>query len=539
MRRHDQRSVVRQAIARGRVAAAIAIATLASVGSPLSAAADPAKARPTTSLAGLDDAFATAARGLSQRARAGGDDDLAAVIAEWSLPEQVGRQLVATIPPRLEKPPLVDTPAEESIWNDFCAARRSRAAGLFEHALAAARAHDRMPTRDELANAIDGDAPPLPQQSCEAVRLLFLALRDDPDHERARAAGGFVKRGDDWLRPEAARRLDKGEAYDPAFGWMPKAKLERYRRGERLDRGRWITTAADDAEPRDLKHPREFHSDHWEIVSTARLADAAALAGCLEETHAVWQQIFGAFAFEPRDLEKRLAGRGRTAPRTPHAAILCADRGQYVKELEPLEPLIGKTDGIYWTPTKTIWCYARPSAAGTDDGDDPTRPEATRFDPITVHHEATHQLFGEARPDAAKARQLAGERCGFWAIEAAACYMETLQPTPFGWTVGGRDAGRVPAAKERLDDGFFVPLEELCGLGRKAFQADDRLPQIYSQIAGLADFFMNGAEGRYREPFVEYLVRVYSGTTDPDTLVRLCKRSFADLDADYRRHLSR
>jgi hypothetical protein len=97
----------------------------------------------------------------------------------------------------------------------------------------------------------------------------------------------------------------------------------------------------------------------------------------------------------------------------------------------------------------------------------------------------------------------------------------------------------VPAAKERLDEGFFVPLAELCDLGREAFQGDARLPQLYSQIAGLADFFMNGADGRYREAFIEYLVRVYSGTADADTLFRLCKRSGADLDAEYRRHLAR
>ena len=136
-------------------------------------------------------------------------------------------------------------------------------------------------------------------------------------------------------------------------------------------------------------------------------------------------------------------------------------------------------------------------------------------------------------------RQPPGERCGFWAIEAAGCYLETIRSTPYGWTVGGRDAGRVPAAKERLDEGFFVPLAEISGLGRQALQADERLPQLYSQFAGLADFFMNGSGGRHREAFVEYLVRVYSGTADPDTLSRLCKQSYADLDVEYRRHLSR
>jgi hypothetical protein len=540
MRRRGWWSVVGSAASTRRcVAAIVAVALAASNPVRPQAADNLANHGPARTIAALDDTFEAAARGLAQRAEAGGDGDLAALIAGWSLPVAAGRQLVVAIPPRLEMPPAVDTPEEEAIWDDFCAARRARAAGLFDHALAAARAHARTPSREELAELVERDATPLPQRSCEAVRLLFLVLRDDPEHERARAAGGFVRRGHDWLRPEAARHLDKGESYDPAFGWMPKAKLERYRRGERSYRGRWLTAEDEESQSRDIRHAPEFHSDHWEIVTAAPLADAAALAGHLEESAAVWQQVFGAFATEPRDLERRLEGRGRTAPRSPHAAILCADRRQYVEELEPLEPLIGMTDGIYWTPTKTIWFHARPAVAAADGGEEPPGSRPATTDAITVHHEATHQLFGEARADVGKTRQFPGERCGFWAIEAAACYMETIQPAAFGWTIGGRDAGRVPAAKERLDDGFFVPLEELCRLGRKAFQADDRLPQIYSQIAGLADFFMNGAEGRYRESFVEYLVRVYAGTADPDTLARLCKRGYDELDAGYRRHLSR
>ena len=492
----------------------------------LTTAARAADKPPSRSLAELDEAFASAIDGLARRATAAGDEPLASLITAWPLQAVAGKQLVVRIPARVERPAEVDTSAEEVIWEDFLAARRSRAAGLFEHAAHAAGSHDRQPTRDELAKAAT-DTPPTTRRSCEVMRLLHEALRDDPDHERARAAGGWVRRGEEWLWPEAARRLDRGEAYDPAYGWMPKAKLERFRAGERLDRGRWVPAADDDAAPRDMKHGREFHSDHWEIVSAAGWADAAALAGGLEETRDAWRQVFGAYALDPDDLERRLAGRGRTAVGTPHVAMLCAGRGQYLKELEPLEPRVGMTNGLYWTPTKTIWFFADAAA-------EPPEP-----DPITIRHEATHQLFTEGRADAEKARQLAGARCGFWAIEAAACYLESLEPTACGWTVGGRDSGRTPAAKDRLDEGFFVPLAELCGLGRTDFQAHERLQQVYSQIAGQADFFMNGEAGRYREAFVEYLGRVYRGTADPDSLARLCKRSYADLDEAYRRHLLR
>ncbi|MFM7244966.1 MAG: hypothetical protein ACKO40_12455 [Planctomycetaceae bacterium] len=502
-----------------RVLQAVALAAAC-----LGAAAAPPDARPARSLADLDDAFAASARDLVRRAQAADAQPLAAIVADWALPSEPGRQMIVTIPTRLEKPAGIDSPETTSIWDDFCAARRARAAGLFEHAAFAAGAHDRRPTRDELATRTGADRPPLEQQSCEAVRLLFLTLRDDPGHERARAALGWVRRGDAWATPEAARHLDRGEAFDPAFGWMPVSRLTRYQAGERSDAGRWITAAEDDAKQRDVKHGRELHSDHWDIVATTPLATAAAVAAELETTRAVWRQVFGGFAWEPADLERRIAGRVRSMPRTPHAAILCADRGQYQAELGGLEPRIAATEGIYWMPTKTVWFHA-----GGHDGPSP--------DPVTVHHEATHQLFAEARPELDRVRHLAGERCGFWAIEAAACYMESLRPTPFGWTVGGRDVGRVPKARELLAAGPVVPLDQLCRLGRHDFQADERLQDRYAQVAGLADFFMNGDDGRYRESFVEYLVRVYSGTADPDTLARLCKRSYAELDDACRRHL--
>ena len=495
----------------------------------LSASLGAAEPTPDKSLAQLDERFASAARGLVRRAEAGGWPQFAALIAGWELPAEADRQFALAIPAALTPPEWIDTDGERDLWKDFVAERRARAAGVFDHARVAASAHDRVPTRAEQADPAL-DRPPLAQRSCDVIRLLARVLRDDPDHAAARAALGWTRRGAAWTWPETARRLDRGEEFDAAFGWLPAARLARSRAGERYDRGRWLAAAEDDARTNlAIDKGRKFDSDHWEILSTAPLPAAAAMAAVLEETFLVWRQVFGAFGLEPADLEKRLRGRGRLMPHEPFAAVLCADRGQYVAELTKLEPAIGRTDGLYWPPTQTAWFFAAPAEADADP-----RPHA-----ITIHHEATHQLFAESSPQMKKLAGRAGERCGFWAIEAAACYMESIRPAPFGWTIGGRDAGRVPAARERLvEDGFYLTLADLTALGRKEFQAHPQLPQLYSQISGLADFFMNGQRGRYREAFVEYLARVYTGTADPETLARLCRRKYPDLDADYRRHLS-
>jgi hypothetical protein len=495
--------------------------------SRVGAAADPAVAKTD---AQIDAEWAATAADLVRRAEAGGHGELTTMIRGWQLPDEGERQFILAIPavpPQAAPPDWLDTPAEQSIWEDFLAARRIRAAGTFTLAVAASRPQAPQPRS---SGTDTGERPRLEPATAGAIRLLYRALRDDPDLPRAREAGGWVQRQGRWVWPEAARRLDKGEEHSPEFGWLPPGRQKRYASGERHAHGRWTKADVADAVPPSARRPNtppgdidkqgwKFASDHWQITTTADEKATANLAAQLEEAHAVWLQVFGGFQYEPAEWEQRLEGRGRPKAIDPFVAKLAADRQAYVAALEPLEPMIARTLGIYWTPTHTAWFF-----------------EGEGQEPTTVHHEATHQLFAEKR----RTSPLAGERCGFWAIEAAACYVESLEPTPWGWTVGGRDAGRATAARERLlDDGFHVPLAELTALGRRDFQADDRLPQIYSEISGLADFFMNGRRGEYREAFVEYLTRIYTGTVDADTLSRLCRKSYAELDDEYRHHMAR
>lgn len=481
------------------------------------AAAAP-RGQPERSLAALDAEFEAAAADLVRRCRLAESDDLAALIDGWTLPAADGRQFAFRIPAIVETPATVTTDDTRSIWNDFLAARRARAEGLFAHAIFAAGRHDQLPTRADLAKPGAEQAVPLAQRSCEAIRLVYLALRDDPSHARAREAAGWTRRGDRWEWPEVARRIDQGEEFDPLLGWMPKGRLAR-QRSDRRPSDRPAVVNGTTATVTDLRRAPQFASDHWEIVSTAEPTATAELATVLETTRLVWLQVFGGFALEPIDLERQLGGRGRSRPHLPYSAILCGSRDQYVAELQRLEPRISISDGLYWQPTRTIWCYAAPALPARD----------------TVRHEATHQLFAESRPDILRMRSEPGRRCGFWAVEAAALYAESLTEAPFGWTLGGRDRGRCPTAREQLvADEFYLPLADLAALGREAFQADERLARLYDQCGGLADFFMNASDGRYREAFVEYLVRVYSGTAAPDTLFRLCGRSGPELDTEYR-----
>ena len=105
-------------------AAVAACATLALATSCLAAGPAP---RPQPR---LDEEFAAAARDLVRRARDEGLAALADVVAGWQLPAETDRQFAFAIPSRLEPPLAIEGPAARSIWDDFVAARRARAAGL-------------------------------------------------------------------------------------------------------------------------------------------------------------------------------------------------------------------------------------------------------------------------------------------------------------------------------------------------------------------------------------------------------------------------
>ncbi len=443
---------------------------------------------------------------IAARASRGGHTKLAELVTTWDVHEFVDRLPVLRIEPSdgngswSAAPEWVEGAEAAAIWRSFVEARKARAASWLDRAVEVA------------GGGRDG-----------AVTMLFRALREDPDCPQARAAIGWVRRDGRWVWPEAARRIDRGEVFSPGFGWLPKSRLPRYVAGERYADGRWVD-ATEAAKPRPIDRGWKVASDHWEIASTAAVERAAALAATLEESRIAWLQAFGGFAIEPRQGVDRIAGRSRAEPRKPLAASLVRDRAEYAKLLTPLEPAAGRTLGLYWNPTRTAWFF------DTDDDGRAVGPATS-----TVLHESTHQLFAESR----ETIPAPGERCGFWAIEAVACFMESLEPAAFGWTLGGPEAGRGPIARERLvEDGFHVPLRELVAMGRRRFQADDRLPMIYSEISGLADFFLCGERGRHRAAFVEYLRRIYAGTDEPDTLSSLCGRSFEDLDDDYRRFMA-
>jgi hypothetical protein len=353
-------------------------------------------------------------------------------------------------------------------------------------------------------------------QASTAYRLAFQSLHADPNFEPARKLLGYVKFRESWQTPFAVQLLGAGKVWTNRFGWLPEKNVARYKRGERYYRGRWMSAEAEAKLRTDIAQGWRIQSEHYQILTNDSLEAGVELAQKLERLHAVWLQLFAGYVIDDAELKRRFEGKPpRSRGIKQHEVVYFRDRDQYNKALRPQQPKIDMTLGIYFDNERKAYFFA---SKDQDVG--------------TLWHEATHQLFSESRPTVRNV----GSKNNFWAIEAVACYMESMQEhLDAGYvTLGEPSAGRLPAACERLlKDNFYVPLAELVALGTKDLQADPRINKIYSQSAGLATFFLDAGDVKYREPFVAYLQAIYNGSADESTLSKLINRTYSELDAEY------
>jgi hypothetical protein len=355
-------------------------------------------------------------------------------------------------------------------------------------------------------------------RSSIAFEMVVEALRENPNHERARKLLGYAKFQDGWHTPFEIKQLRTGKVWREKFGWLPKAHVERYERGERFALGRWMSADEEAGLRSDLKRGWKIETDHYAVTTNHSLEGGVALASQLETLHALWRQVFAPYLYSDAELLKQFDGKApRPLPRQ-HDVVYFRTRDEYNAALRSAQPQIEMTLGIYFDTNRTAYFFA---------GDEQN--------PGTLYHEATHQLFQETRSVAPHV----GRKDNFWIVEGIACYMESLAAEHDHFTLGGPNAGRMPAARHRLlTDSFYVPLSELVTLGRDDLQRDPRIAMLYSQSAGLSDFLMHADKGRYRDALIKYIATLYAGKATPQTLAETTGQTYEQLDQAYRQFMS-
>jgi len=321
-----------------------------------------------------------------------------------------------------------------------------------------------------------------------AYQLLHEVLHADPDHERVRGILGYRLDNGRWRKPESVVRSRQVPIANAELGF---------------NAGRHWT----------------IESEHFRVTTNHSEDAGRQLIERLEELHDVWQQLFferwsGAAALRRR-FESQVPA-DRSANR--HRVVLFRNRDEYLARLQRLEPQIELTIGYYLETQKSAYFYV---------GDEP-------HDDVCFH-EVTHQLFSET----GRVPPGVGLAANYWIVEGVAMYMESLRKRHGYYTAGGIDADRLQYARYRaLNEGSYLPLEQLASLGRRALQQRDDIRTLYSQAAGLAAFLMDYDRGRYRPLLADYLQAVYQGRDTARTLGTLAAVPLADLDRQYREFLN-
>lgn len=268
---------------------------------------------------------------------------------------------------------------------------------------------------------------------------------------------------------------------------------------------------------------------NFEVLSRADAQQTIAIATQLEQFHALWTQMFFPLWAPPGVTKARLAGRStRWEKRRQFNVVVCKDRRDYLAALGASEENIGVSVGYYNAQMQVAIFY----------------PDQQL--PVTLAHEMTHQLLAEGSQ--LDGGRTAGNESGFWMVEGAALYMESLADHGDHWRVGGWLAPRLQAARYRaLHDGYWNEGSEFASGGMDAWKADAEISKLYTQAAALSHYFLDNRlpaaassgeaseqadSEKRRAGFYQALVSVYQGAKQVDDPVSKWLRS-EDAQRDY------
>ncbi len=417
-------------------------------------------------------------------------------VKTWLPPHRANTIVLFVLPERAEW--SLDAEAAAPTWlAQFRALREAQAEAIFTLARRAADA----------------------ERSSLAMELVREAVHENPDHKLGRRLLGFVHKGAAWYSPHAIHELGAGKVWNSRFGWLPKEHVARYEAGERFYRNHWISGEEDRRLHADIKQGWQVETAHYQVTTNHSLEAGVEMAERLEQLHDFWETLFIGCLEPPAALARRFAGKG-VSPRDArkHEVVMFRNREQYNAALIAIQPNIGISLGVYFDDQEKAYFFAgEQQQAGT------------------IYHEATHQLFQETRAVPATI----GKKGNFWIAEGIACYMESLSERQGDYyTLGGPEAGRLPAARKRLlIDKFYIPLGELVDYTDQRLQRDSNVSRLYTESAGLATFLMHYRDGQYRPALVAYLDALYADKTQHATLANLANATYDELDRQYREFL--
>ena len=152
----------------------------------------------------------------------------------------------------------------------------------------------------------------------------------DPDLRPARLLLGFVRSGNRWVTPFAAKQLGRRHVWHSKFGWLPASHVEKYESGQRYFKRHWVSLEREAELRREFRNAWEVRTDHFLVRTNHSLEKGVALAESLETFYRFFHSSFAGFFKTPEQIQKlfdgtnRVNGRSRTPPR-PHVVHFYRD----------------------------------------------------------------------------------------------------------------------------------------------------------------------------------------------------------------------
>ncbi|MGL6227312.1 MAG: DUF1570 domain-containing protein [Thermoguttaceae bacterium] len=359
-----------------------------------------------------------------------------------------------------------------------------------------------------------------------AIHLCLTALYANPDHAEIRQLLGFTKIKDQWRTSWETQQLKSGYIDHPELGWILQKNRKKMESGKRLIGKNWVSLLEDSQEHQDIRKGWVIESEHYVIRTNHSLEEGVRISRRLEDLYRAWKLLFYRYLVSEEELAFMVLNRKTPQPLPRHEVVVFRNRDEYIRHFSANEPRIAESVGLYEMGTRCCYFFVT----------DPNRssPELQEDVERTQLHEATHQLFSETRPNVFQA----GSNANFWILEGIAMYMESLRIEGNCYVLGGPDDLRFQAAVFRkFESDFYVSWKTVLGMNKRGFQSFKELPALYSQTAGMTYFLMHAAEGRFRDPLVVYLYKIYSNQDQPNSLEMLLGISGKELDVKYQEFL--
>ncbi|MDR3110274.1 MAG: hypothetical protein LBU65_11405 [Planctomycetaceae bacterium] len=392
----------------------------------------------------------------------------------------------------------------------------------------------------------------------DAVERLITVLRVDPDNAVARTFFGYTRHDGCWRTAWEVERMTSGFVEHPRFGWIKKEHVERYEKGQRLWKiapqstnktqpsppaETWITADEESERRHDIRNGWDIASEHFILRTSCGLEEGVKMSRRLEDFYRCWSLMFYRVYKNDsqlsREIKAAITGKQPPAKRTRHSVYVYRDKAEYIANLREIEPQVEATLGFYYPERKRSYFF-QPDAATTDEYE-------YRHIVNTLLHEATHQLFQETLGS----RVMPGQKNNFWLFEGVATYMESFKRDGDYYVLGGFDCDWMLAARYRFNKSkFYLPFEQITKMGQDGFQdfgitsktgfePSEKLRMLYSQSSGITHFLMHTENGRFREPTIQLLRRLYHGEEQPDSLSKLTGVTYKELDAKYKKYITR